>query len=99
MTLLAMRAHCRRHGGGPPHAVRGRAASRLGCQPGVEDDARSSVSAPLVMMPTAALRPRSAMMLTVSVKNSAPNSAPTNEPRPPVSAAPPSTAAAMLVSV
>ena len=33
------------------------------------------------------------------VKNSAPNSAPKNEPRPPVSAAPPSTAAAMLVSV
>ena len=39
------------------------------------------------------------MMLTVSVKNSAPSTAPTNEPRPPVSAAPPRTAAAMLVSV
>ena len=59
----------------------------------------NSVSAPLTMMPTAVLRPSSEMTLTVSVKNRAPNSVPRNEPRPPVSAAPPSTAAAMLVSV
>ena len=38
------------------------------------------------------------MMLTISVKKIAPSSAPEKDPRPPESAAPPSTAAAMLVS-
>ena len=38
-------------------------------------------------------------MLMMTFRNSAPTSAPMNEPRPPSRLAPPSTAAAMLVSV
>ena len=38
-------------------------------------------------------------MLMITFRNSAPTTAPMNEPRPPSRLAPPSTAAAMLVSV
>ena len=38
-------------------------------------------------------------MLMITLRNSAPTTAPTNDPRPPSRLAPPSTAAAMLVSV
>jgi hypothetical protein len=59
----------------------------------------NSVSNPLVITPAPVVMPSSVTILTMMVKNSAPNNAPTNEPRPPLNPAPPSTQAAMLVRV
>ena len=57
------------------------------------------VSTPPMIRPYEALQPRNGKMLMITLRNSAPTTAPMNEPRPPSRLAPPSTAAAMLVSV
>src|SRR5690242_17352673 len=66
----------------------------------------SRVSEPMMISGNASLHSRrnpgtmfsSASTLMINERKSAPNTAPTNEPLPPDSAAPPSTAAAMLFS-
>jgi hypothetical protein len=52
-----------------------------------------------MIRPYEALHPRNGKTLMITFRNRAPTTAPMNEPRPPKRLAPPSTAAAMLVSV
>ena len=52
-----------------------------------------------MIRPYDALQPRNGSTLITTLRNNAPTTAPMNDPRPPNRLAPPSTAAAMLVSV